>query len=86
MGFKRYDVRDDEYSHRDTKHRVSEVERWPVVIIYVKVQKIPHLAVVKYSVVEVAEYSRYKKRESYLANEVLHLVREEHKQDYDKRG
>ena len=57
-------ARDNQQCYADTEHTVCEVKRRPVVSAVINVDKIPHQAVIKNSVVEIAANTGCEQSES----------------------
>ena len=59
----RCEVEDNEYRHGNAEQAVCDVERRPVVVAVVNIDKITHESIVEHSVVEVSGYSRCEHRQ-----------------------
>jgi len=73
-------VGDNEYCHGDAEQAVRDVERRPVVIAAVNIDKITHIPIVEHPVVEVSGYSRGEHRQD---NQHKRLADAAEKEDCD---
>ena len=80
----RFDIADNHQSDGDTKHRIGNVKRRPVMRAHVEIQEIPHFTFVECPVVKIAHDAGGKECKCHDHCLVAEMTEQKNAGDYDK--